>query len=54
VDIRPAFLLFWQLLMAAVFGVVGVIVATPLLACLQVAVQYLYVERRLGKTPARR
>src|SRR6185437_5627371 len=49
VDIRPAFLLFWQLLMAAVFGVVGVIVATPLLACLQVAVEYLYVERRLKK-----
>ena len=47
--IRPAFLLFWQLLMAAAFGVVGVMVATPLLACAQVAVGYLYVERRLGK-----
>ena len=50
--LRPALLLFFQLLAGAVFGVLGVIVATPLLACAQVAVDYLYVERALGKRPA--
>lgn len=52
VRLRPALLLFWQLLMGAIFGVLGVIVATPLLACAQVAADYLYVERTLGKAPA--
>lgn len=51
VHLRPATLLFWQLFMAASFGLPGVIVATPLLACTEVAVDYLYVERHLGKTP---
>jgi predicted PurR-regulated permease PerM len=49
VRLRPAVLLFWQLLATAMFGLPGLIVATPLLACAQVAVGYLYVERRLGK-----
>jgi predicted PurR-regulated permease PerM len=52
VRLRPGTLLFWQLFMAAVFGIPGIIVATPLLACLEIAVGYLYVERRLGKPAA--
>lgn len=51
VRLRPGVLLFWQLLVAAIFGVPGVIVATPLLVCAEVAVGYFYVERRLGKSP---
>jgi predicted PurR-regulated permease PerM len=49
VALRPATLLFWQLFMGSVFGLPGVIVATPLLACTEVAVELLYVEGRLGK-----
>jgi len=49
VRLRPATLLFWQLFSAAIFGLPGVVVATPLLACVKVAVGYLYIERRLGK-----
>jgi predicted PurR-regulated permease PerM len=49
--LRPGALLFWQLLAGAVFGLPGVIVATPLLACGLTAVDYLWVERRLGKGP---
>jgi predicted PurR-regulated permease PerM len=49
VRLRPALLLFWQLLAAAMFGLPGIIVATPLLACTLVTVGYLFVERRLGK-----
>jgi predicted PurR-regulated permease PerM len=49
VELRPALLLFWQLFMAAIFGLPGVIVATPLLACAKIAAGYLYVEQRLGK-----
>lgn len=53
VRLRPGILLFWQLLVGTVFGLPGIIVATPLLACVQVAVGYFYVERRLGKEPPR-
>jgi predicted PurR-regulated permease PerM len=49
VSLRPATLLFWQLLMGTLFGALGIIAATPLLACVVVAVDYLYVERVLGK-----
>jgi predicted PurR-regulated permease PerM len=49
--LRPGVLLFWQLLAGAVFGVPGIVVATPLLACGLAAVDYLWVERRLGKAP---
>jgi predicted PurR-regulated permease PerM len=51
VHLRPGWLLFWQLLAGAVFGLPGIVVATPLLACAKVAVGYFYVERRLGKDP---
>ena len=49
VELRPATLLIWQIVMAGLFGIIGVFVATPVLACLKVGVNYLYVERRLGK-----
>jgi predicted PurR-regulated permease PerM len=49
VVIRPAILLTWQLVMTALFGVLGIIVATPLLACVQITIGYLYIERALGK-----
>lgn len=49
VVIHPGTLLVWQLIMGTLFGVLGIMVATPLLACLKVALGYLYVERKLGK-----
>lgn len=53
VRLQPGVLLFWQLLVGTIFGLPGIIVATPLLACIQVGVGYFYVERRLGKEPPR-
>lgn len=50
VKLRPGVLLFWQALMGVLFGVVGIIVATPLLACLDELLDYLYIERTLKKT----
>jgi predicted PurR-regulated permease PerM len=50
--LKPAVLLFGQALSGALFGVLGVAVAAPLLVCVQELVTYLYVERRLGKGPA--
>lgn len=44
VDIPPAALLIWQLMLAVGFGLVGLFVATPLLAVISVAVRVLYVE----------
>lgn len=49
VSLKPALLIFWQLAMTVLFGVFGTAVATPLLACIQVLVGYLYVERTLGE-----
>ena len=49
VEVRPALLLFGQGLFGAVFGLMGTIVATPMLVCMQVLTEYLWVERRLGK-----
>lgn len=49
VVIHPGTLLLWQLAMGSLFGLLGVIVATPLLACLKAALGYLYVERVLHK-----
>jgi len=45
VDLRPGLMLIWQLAMGALFGPMGVIVATPLLACVRVAVQHLWIDR---------
>jgi predicted PurR-regulated permease PerM len=49
VSLRPGVLIVWQLWMGGVFGVMGIVVATPLLACVKVAVQYLWIERTLGE-----
>jgi predicted PurR-regulated permease PerM len=51
VEVKPALLLFGQGIFSAVFGLLGTIVATPLLVCLQALIDYLWVERRLGKEP---
>ncbi|MFT3914533.1 MAG: AI-2E family transporter [Anaeromyxobacteraceae bacterium] len=52
VSVRPALLLAGQALFGAVFGVLGIVVATPALVCGQVIVEVLWVERRLRKPPA--
>jgi predicted PurR-regulated permease PerM len=44
VDIPPAALLIWQLMLAVGFGFLALFVATPLLAVLVVAVRLLYLE----------
>jgi predicted PurR-regulated permease PerM len=49
VHVRPAVLLVGQLILGSAFGFLGLLVATPLVAILQIAVGYLYVERALGK-----
>jgi len=49
VEIKPALLLAGQGSLAAIFGIPGAVVATPLIVCVQTLVQYLWVERRLGK-----
>ncbi|HEY1418451.1 MAG TPA: AI-2E family transporter [Myxococcaceae bacterium] len=51
VAVNPALLLFFQALMGALFGLLGLIVATPLLTVLQITVTTLWIERRLHKTP---
>jgi predicted PurR-regulated permease PerM len=52
VEIKPALLLTGQGALAAMFGIAGTVVATPLIVCGQTLVEYLWVERRLGKAPA--
>jgi predicted PurR-regulated permease PerM len=49
VHLSPVLLILWQILFGASFGILGIIIATPLLACIKVTVDYLYVERALGK-----
>lgn len=44
VDIPPAALLIWQLMLAVGFGILGLFVATPLLAVIVVAVRILHLE----------
>jgi predicted PurR-regulated permease PerM len=44
VDIPPAALLVWQLMLAVGFGILGLFVATPLLAVIVVAARILYFE----------
>jgi predicted PurR-regulated permease PerM len=50
VEVKPALLLIGQGALAAMFGIAGTVVATPLIVCGQTLVEYLWVERRLGKT----
>lgn len=49
VHLAPPVLLLWQVVMATAFGVPGILIATPLLACVRVSVDYFWVERSLGK-----
>ena len=44
VDIPPAALLIWQLMLAVGFGILGLFVATPLLAVISVVARILYFE----------
>lgn len=44
VDIPPAALLIWQLMLAVAFGILGLFIATPLLAVIVVAARILYLE----------
>jgi predicted PurR-regulated permease PerM len=44
VNIPPAMLLVWQLMLAVGFGLLALFVATPLLAVLAVAIRILYLE----------
>jgi predicted PurR-regulated permease PerM len=53
VHLAPAAILFAQVLMGAIVGVLGVAVATPLAAAVMVAVGMLYVEDALGDPSAR-
>ncbi len=50
VEIKPALLLTGQGALAAIFGIPGAVVATPLIVCGQTLVQQIWVERRLGKS----
>ena len=49
VTIRPATLLFGQAAAGVLFGVLGTVVAAPMIVCIKAAVGYLYIERRVGK-----
>lgn len=51
VTIHPAILLLWQVTMGTLFGLAGFVVATPLYVCVKIALDHLYVERGLAKTP---
>ncbi|MFL5813948.1 MAG: AI-2E family transporter [Bdellovibrionia bacterium] len=49
VELKPVVLLMGQAILTALFGVLGAIVAAPLLVCIQITLEYLYVERHLEK-----
>ena len=51
VEANPALLLFFQAMMGALFGLLGLIVATPLLSVLQIVITTLWIEGRLHKKP---
>lgn len=48
IDLPPALTIVWQALMTLAFGFLGLLVAVPLLAALQVAVKMLYVQDVIG------
>jgi predicted PurR-regulated permease PerM len=48
VDLPPALTLVAQALFAAVFGLIGLLVAVPLLAAVMVPIKMLYVEGVVG------
>ena len=49
VSVPPALLLIVQLALGMLFGIMGLIVATPLMVAVIVSIQMLYVEDRLGR-----
>ena len=49
VSVPPALLLTLQLMMGVLFGVMGLLVATPLMVAVIVALQMLYVEDKLDR-----
>ena len=51
VKTNPALLLFFQAVMGALFGLLGLLVATPLLTILTIVVSTIWIEGRLHKTP---
>jgi predicted PurR-regulated permease PerM len=53
VEIKPALLLAGQGTLAAIFGIPGAVVATPVIVCAQTLANHLWVERHLGKGAAR-
>ena len=50
VDLPPALVLLAQVVVVTYFGAIGVLIATPLLVVVVVAVRMLYLEDRLGET----
>jgi predicted PurR-regulated permease PerM len=51
--VPPAFTLFMQVLMGALFGIVGIVMATPFAAVLHVLMRTVYREDVLGEKKAR-
>jgi predicted PurR-regulated permease PerM len=53
VDLHPALVVFAILVMGTLFGLVGILLAVPLVAALQVLVRELWVQRmdRIGTDP---
>ncbi len=51
VEANPAVLLFFQAIMGAMFGLLGLMIATPLLTVIQIVVTTLWIEGRLHKKP---
>ncbi len=49
VEISPGILLLWQSAITALLGVLGVIVATPLLVCLRTFIHIIYIERTIER-----
>ena len=53
VHLPPALTLFSFVIMVALFNIFGVLIATPLMACIMVAVTRIYVEDILGDPAGR-
>lgn len=49
VALKPVVLLIGQAVMITLFGILGAVVAAPLMVCIQIALEYLYIERTLEK-----
>lgn len=51
VRLPPGILLLWQLAFTAAFGLLGLLISTPLLGAVRAAVDSLWSQRMLGKPP---